>query len=201
MEQSSGASAPGGNASQGVAAETSLRGWFYVIGFLGLAIALASIADMFSTRPYDGIVPAPYSRKGIDVRATTPGGPAAQAGIPAGDCVLGIGRHNVNSISDASTELRKHRVGESVPYLVRRGPCPSGIGVGEPTGEVRTFMVKLSAERLGGKTYLYASVLGFLFFFIGLFVFRKHPEHPAGSHEERGPAPSCHQRTVRKPLT
>ena len=102
MEQSSGASAPGGNASQGVAAETSLRGWFYVIGFLGLAIALASIADMFSTRPYDGIVPAPYSRKGIDVRATTPGGPAAQAGIPAGDCVLGIGRHNVNSISDAT---------------------------------------------------------------------------------------------------
>ena len=66
----------------------------------------------------------PYSRKGIDVRATTPGGPAARGGIPAGDCVLGIGNHLVNSISDASAELRKHKVGDTVPYLVRRGPCP-----------------------------------------------------------------------------
>jgi serine phosphatase RsbU (regulator of sigma subunit) len=156
-----------------------LRGWFYAIGFLGLAIALASIADMFSTRPYDGIVPMPYSRKGIDVRAATPGGPAARAGIPAGDCVLGIGRHLVNSISDASSELRKHRVGESVPYLVRRGPCPSGTSISEGSGEVRTVLVRLSAERLGGKTYLYAAILGFLFFFIGLFVFRKQPENRA----------------------
>ena len=71
--------------------ESSLRVWFYVIGFLGLAIAIASIADMFSPRPYDGIIPMPYSRKGIDVRATMPGGPAEKARIPAGDCVLGIG--------------------------------------------------------------------------------------------------------------
>ena len=25
-----------------------------------------------------------------------------------------------------------------------------------------------------------------------------HPEHPAGSHEERGPAPSCHQEAVER---
>ncbi|MEO8189837.1 MAG: SpoIIE family protein phosphatase [Acidobacteriota bacterium] len=159
---------PGGGAS--------LRGWFYVVGFLGLAIAVASIADMFSPRPYDGIVPMPYSRTGIEVRATTPKGPAARAGIPAGDCVLGIGTHLVNSISDASTELRKHRVGDTIPYLVRKGPCPQTGRVGEPAGEVRKVPVQLSAERLGGKTYLYAAVIGFLFFFIGLFVFRKQPE-------------------------
>jgi serine phosphatase RsbU (regulator of sigma subunit) len=163
------------NESQGPG-ESSLRGWFYAIGFVGLAIAVASIADMFSSRPYDGIVPMPYSRKGIDVRATTPGGPAARAGIPAGDCVLGIGSHLVNSISDASAELRKHAVGDTVPYLVRRGPCPSGPGVGDAGGEVRTVRLRLSSERLGGKTYLYAVVLGFLFFFIGLFVFQKRPE-------------------------
>src|SRR5450432_2806154 len=172
MEAGNGASGP--NESQG-SGGTPLRGWFYAIGFLGLAIALASIADMFSTRPYDGIVPMPYSRKGIDIRATTPGGPAARAGIPPGDCVLGIGRRLVNSISDASAELRKHAVGETVSYLVRKGPCPVTV-LGDAGGDVRKIPVRLSAERLGGKTYLYAAVLGFLFFFIGLFVFRKRPE-------------------------
>jgi serine phosphatase RsbU (regulator of sigma subunit) len=159
--------------------EASLRVWFYVIGFVGLAIAVASIADMFSPRPYDGIVPMPYSRKGIDVRATVPGGPADRAKIPAGDCVLGIGNHLVNSISDASAELRKHRVGETVPYLVRRGPCPSVTGSTEEGGEIRTLALRLTAQRLGGTTYLYAAILGFLFFFIGLFVFRKRPEDRA----------------------
>ncbi|MEP6768874.1 MAG: SpoIIE family protein phosphatase [Acidobacteriota bacterium] len=159
--------------------ESSLRVWFYVLGFVGLAIAVASIADMFSPRPYDGIIPMPYSRKGIDVRATMPGGPAEKAKIPAGDCVLGIGNRLVNSISDASAELRKHRVGETVPYLVRRGPCPAGIGVGEDGGEIRTVPLQLASQRLGGTTYLYAAIIGFLFFFIGLFVFRRRPEDRA----------------------
>jgi len=159
--------------------ESSLRVWFYVIGFLGLAIAVASIADMFSPRPYDGIIPMPYSRKGIDVRATMPGGPAEKARIPAGDCVLGIGNRLVNSISDASAELRKHKVGDTVPYLVRRGPCPAGLGFTEEGAEVRTVPLKLASQRLGGTTYLYAAILGFLFFFIGLFVFRKRPEDRA----------------------
>ncbi|MDQ6894060.1 MAG: SpoIIE family protein phosphatase [Acidobacteriota bacterium] len=173
MENSNAATPP---RAQG---ESSLRVWFYIIGFVGLAIAVASIADMFSPRPYDGIVPMPYSRKGIDVRATVPGGPAEKAKIPAGDCVLGIGNRLVNSISDASAELRKHRVGDTVPYLVRRGPCPSGIGMSEEGGEVRTVPLKLASQRLGGTTYLYAAILGFLFFFIGLFVFRKRPEDRA----------------------
>ena len=157
----------------------SLRGWFYAVGFVGLAIALASMADMFSSRPYDGIVPAPYSRNGIDVRAATPRGPAQSGGIPAGDCVVGIGNRLVNSISDASAELRKHRIGDTVPYLVRRGPCPTIRGGEGPPAELRTVSVRLSSERLGGKTYLYAVVLGFLFFIIGLFVFRRRPEDRA----------------------
>src|SRR5262249_49793260 len=97
-----------------------LRVWFYALGFLGLAIAVASIGDMFSARPYDGIVPVPYRRGGIEVRATVPGSPAERAGIPAGDCVLGIGQRFITSISDASAELRKHRIGSTVKYLVRR---------------------------------------------------------------------------------
>ncbi|HVE65089.1 MAG TPA: PDZ domain-containing protein, partial [Thermoanaerobaculia bacterium] len=88
--------------------ERSGRMLYLAIGFAGLALAIASIADMFSARPYDGIVPVPYSRGGIAVRAVVPGGPAAAAGIRAGDCVLGIGKRMVGSSSDASAELRKH---------------------------------------------------------------------------------------------
>lgn len=147
--------------------------WFLAVGFVGLAIAIASIADMFSARPYDGIVPLPYGQEGIEVRMVLPGTPAEKAGIKAGECVQGIGKRIVNTSSDASAELRRHRIGERVDYLVRNGPCPGGP---EAAGrELRTIRLELSSERLGGRTYLYAVVVGFLFFLIGLFVFVRVP--------------------------
>jgi serine phosphatase RsbU (regulator of sigma subunit) len=157
----------------------SLRGWLYAVGLVGLAIAVASIADMFSARPNDGIVPIPYRTGGIEVRGVAPGGPARQAGIASGDCVLGIGSHLVKSISDASRELRRHRIGETVPYLVRRGPCVIAASAAAPEGEMRTVAVRLSSIRLGGITTVYTAVLGFLFFFIGLFVFQRRPDDRA----------------------
>ncbi len=157
----------------------SLRGWLYAVGLVGLAIAVASIADMFSARPNDGIVPIPYRTGGIEVRSVAPGGPAQQARIASGDCVLGIGSHLVKSISDASRELRRHRIGETVPYLVRRGPCVIVSSAAAPEGEMRTVGVRLSSIRLGGMTTVYTAVLGFLFFFIGLFVFQRRPDDRA----------------------
>jgi len=152
-------------------------GWLLAVGFAGLAIAIASIADMFSARPYDGIVPVPYGRTGIEVRATVPGSPAEKAGIKPGECIQGIGKRMVNTSSDASAELRRHKIGEGVGYLVLRGGCPSQPGAVEaPSGELRTVRVQLSSERLGGKTYLYAVVVGFLFFLIGLFVLIRVPQ-------------------------
>ncbi|HEY4230238.1 MAG TPA: hypothetical protein VGO79_08695, partial [Thermoanaerobaculia bacterium] len=74
----------------------SRPGWLLAVGFAGLAIAIASIADMFSARPYDGIVPVPYGRTGIEVRATVPGSPAEKAGIKPGECIQGIGKRMVN---------------------------------------------------------------------------------------------------------
>ncbi len=150
---------------------------FLAVGFVGLAIAIASIADMFSARPYDGIVPLPYGREGIEVRMVLPGSPAEKAGIKAGECVQGIGKRIVNSSSDASAELRRHRISEKVDYLVRNGPCPGAEALGAARGtELRTVRLELSSERLGGRTYLYAVVVGFLFFLIGLFVFVRVPE-------------------------
>ena len=94
------------------------------LGVVGLAIAIASIADMFSARPYDGIVPLQYGRGGgIEVRTVTAGSPAERAKIRAGECIQGIGRRIVRSSSDASAELRRHKIGEQVNYLVRNGPC------------------------------------------------------------------------------
>ena len=156
-----------------------MRGWFYAVGLVGLAIAVASIADMFSARPNDGIVPMPYRTGGIEVRGVASGGPAERAGITPGDCVLGIGSRLVKSISDASRELRRHRIGETVSYLVRRGPCVVALSAAAPAGEMRTVPVRLSSIRLGGTTNVYTAVLGFLFFFIGLFVFQRRPEDRA----------------------
>lgn len=155
-------------------ADKSARTLYLAIGFAGLALAVASIADMFAPRPYDGIVPAPYSRGGIEVRASTSGSPADAAGIRAGDCVLGIGKRLVNSTSDASAELRKHAIGETVSYLYRRGRCGP-----DAKGDIASVPVRLSSERLGGTTYLYAAALGFLFFFIGFFVFNRRPDDRA----------------------
>ena len=151
-------------------------GWLLAIGFAGLAIAIASIADMFSVRPYDGIVPVPYGRLGIEVRSTVPASPAEKSGIRPGDCVQGIGKRIVKTSSDASAELRRHKVGEKVDYLVRKGPCSAQARSSDsPQSELRTVRLQLSSERLGGKTYLYAVVVGFLFFCIGLFVLLRVP--------------------------
>ncbi len=160
------------------AASLSRPGFILAAGFVGLAIAIASIADMFSARPYDGIVPVPYSREGIEVRMVVPGSPAEKAGIKSGECIQGIGKRIVKSSSDASAELRRHKVGEKVDYLVLEGPCPAAPrAAGAAAGpEMRTVRVQLSSERLGGRTYLYAVVVGFLFFLIGLFVFVRVPQ-------------------------
>lgn len=156
-------------------AVASRPAWFLAVGFVGLAIAIASIADMFSARPYDGIVPVPYGREGIEIRATVPGSPAEKAGIKPGECIQGIGKRIVKSSSDASAQLRRHQIGEKVIYLVRNGPCPAQPRA-EAGGELREVRVQLSSERLGGQTYLYAVVIGFLFFLIGLFVFVRVPQ-------------------------
>ncbi|HEY7863266.1 MAG TPA: hypothetical protein VIE39_06390, partial [Thermoanaerobaculia bacterium] len=153
-------------------------GWFLALGIAGLVIAIASVADMFRLRPHDGIVPMPYSRGGIEIRSVIPGGPAQRAGIKAGECVKGIGpasggRRMVASVSDAATELQRHRIGERVAYLVR-GTCDD-----QTAAASRTVLLRLSSERLGGTTYLYSAAIGLLFFAIGLLVLRKRPDDRA----------------------
>ncbi|MGZ6972094.1 MAG: PDZ domain-containing protein, partial [Thermoanaerobaculia bacterium] len=112
-------------------------------------------------------MPDPYSVGGIVVRDLVPGGAAEKAGLRAGDTVLGIGHHMLNKAAEAPPELRRHRAGESVDYLVRRG------------GEVFEAKLALTPFRLGSATYFYFAFLGLLFFVLGAFVVSRRADDPA----------------------
>jgi serine phosphatase RsbU (regulator of sigma subunit) len=126
-----------------------------------------SVVDMFIPRAYDGVVPDPYSKNGILVRDLAPGGAADKAGIRPGDVILGIGHRMLNRAADAPSELIRHRAGEPVDYLVRRG---------ERDIELR---VVLTPFHLGSYSYLYYVLLGSLFFVLGVFVVSRRPDDPA----------------------
>lgn len=148
----------------------SRRRLLFAFGLAGLTVAVISVADMFTRRPFDGITPSAYSAEGVLVRTVAPGSGAAAAGIQPGDVITGINHRMVDSPSDASRELLKCRIGSRVVYQIERGRY-----------NLSEVAVVLSGRRIGDPTYLYEVTIGFLFFFIGLFVFWKRPEDGAVS--------------------
>jgi serine phosphatase RsbU (regulator of sigma subunit) len=145
----------------------SPRSLLVFVGILGCLLALLSVVDMFMPKAYDGVVPDPYSVSGILVRDLVPGGAAEKAGLRAGDTVLGIGHHMLNKAAEAPTELRRHRAGETVEYLVRRGE------------NVFETKLVLTPFRLGSASYFYFAFLGLLFFVLGAFVVSRRADDPA----------------------
>lgn len=139
------------------------------LGVAACLLAGMSVVDMLLPRPYDGVVPEPYGRGGIVVRDLVPEGPAEKAGIRPGDVVLGIGNRMLNAPTDAPPELRRHAVGEKVPYLVRRA------------SQVFEVEVVLSPHRAASFGYFYFALLGAAFFALGVFVFVNRPEDPAAA--------------------
>jgi serine phosphatase RsbU (regulator of sigma subunit) len=105
---------------------------------------------------------------GLTVGSVVAGSGAARAGIAAGDEVVGIGRTLLRGKAHAASILNERDVGESVVYLVRRPRGDEGGGLRETT-------VELGRRQIGDTSYLYACVLGFSFFFIGLFVLLHQP--------------------------
>ncbi|MEM8962118.1 MAG: SpoIIE family protein phosphatase [Acidobacteriota bacterium] len=132
-------------------------------GLGAFAIAGLSILDMYRPRPYDGVVLDAYQRDQVVVREVMSGSGADQAGIRPGDVIVGLGREMIRNADDAGRILNRMRIGDTVPYLVRTDQGP----------EER--MVTLSRRTIGDITYLYASVLGFAFFLVGLFVLVRQP--------------------------
>jgi serine phosphatase RsbU (regulator of sigma subunit) len=137
---------------------------FGVVAFL---VACLSILDMFLPRASDGVI-LNSDRSDLVVRAVAPGSGAAEAGVRPGDRIAGVGREVVRSRSDVARVLRRHQIGERVPYLLDRD------------GALHEVEVRLAPQQLGDASYLYACFSGFLFFFIGLYVLVRRTEEARG---------------------
>jgi hypothetical protein len=137
-------------------------------GVVALLVACLSILDMFLPKPYDGVVLDP-DRADLYVRAVVPGSGAANAGLRPGDRIVGVGSTIVRTPAEAGRALQTQRIGQSVSYLIERG------------ARLTEHEVLLGPRQLGTPLYMYACVLGFLFFFTGLFVLLSRPTSAAGS--------------------
>lgn len=169
------------------------------LGLLAFLVAGLSIVDMFLPRPYDGVVLEPDSPYELRVQKVVPGSGAAAAGVLPGDLIIGIDRSALYSPSAARsisrdlgerTPLRRaaelvagHRIGDHIAYLVRRGGREAAEGAASvPSSTTRAASERQPGERLlevdvvlGRRTiaspaYVFACLLGFGFFFVGLFV-------------------------------
>lgn len=138
------------------------------LGLAAFALAALSIVDMYLPRPYDGVVLESDAPGGLRVASVVGGSGAARARIAAGDEIVGIGRTLLRGKAHAAEILNQREIGETVAYLVRRP------GDDELAG-LREVAVELGRRQIGGTSYLYACVLGFSFFFIGLFVLLHQP--------------------------
>ena len=139
-----------------------------LVGVVAFALAGLSIVDMYLPRPYDGVVLDADTPGQLRVRDVVPGSGAERAGIAPGDEIVGIARTLLRSTAQAAALLNDHSIGESVPYLVRRAGT-------DAAADLREVWVELGRRQIGDTSYLYACLLGFSFFFIGLFVLRQQP--------------------------
>ena len=135
-------------------------------GAVAFLLATLSVADMFSPRPYDGVILEADVPGSTVVRKVVPGSGAHHAGIRQGDVIVGIDRTILSSAGHAQQLLNRYTIGESVPYMFRSG------------GSIKERDVELGRRRIGDTSYLYAAMLGFLFFGVGAFVVIRQPRLP-----------------------
>jgi len=137
------------------------------LGAAALVLALLSILDMFLPRPYDGVMLEADAPGKLIVRRVVDGSGADRAGIAPGDRIVGIDRELLRSPAHAAGQLNRFRIGEVVPYFV------------EGAMGLREVRVELGPRRIGDTSYLYACLLGFAFFAVGLFVLLRQPRQAA----------------------
>ena len=107
---------------------------------IGFAIAAASAVDVADQLLEDGTATHPFlgvslgrltpevrqslgvqAEGGVLVLATVPGGPAAGAGVQAGDVLVGLAGRELGSIEDLLAALRGTEPGQSAPLAFVRG--------------------------------------------------------------------------------
>ncbi len=73
-------------------------------------------------RPYLGTMPDFGSQKsGYAINGVADGGPAAEAGLLGGDCIVRFGDRKIGSLVDIDAALRKYQAGDRVKVVVIRG--------------------------------------------------------------------------------
>lgn len=137
------------------------------VGILAFLLAGLSIVDMALPHPYDGVVLEADAPGQLVVRRVVDGSGAQLAGIEPGDQIVGIDRNLLRSTAHAAELLAARKIGDSVPYLIRRGQS------------VQEVQVDLGRRWIGSPAYIYACLLGFLFFFVGLYVLLRQPRQRA----------------------
>ncbi len=141
-------------------------------GVVAFLLAGLSIVDMFLPRPYDGVILESDTPGSPVVRLVVPHSGAAEAGIRSRDVIVGIDRTVLEGTSHAQEILNQHEIGDRVTYLIRSG------GRLGPAGHMVEVVVELGRRRIGDTSYLYAVLLGFAFFAVGLFVLVRQPRLP-----------------------
>lgn len=139
-----------------------------LLGLVAFAVAALSIVDMYVPRAYDGVILGGGDRSSrLRIDGVVPASAADQAGLRAGDEIVGIARSTLRSRWDAARLMNELEAGQTVAYLVRQN------------GQLREIDVSLGRRTIGDPLFLYASVLGFAFFFVGLWVLVNRPDLPA----------------------
>lgn len=81
-----------------------------------------SMARGDGDRPYFGSIPD-FSKpgKGYAISGVSKDSPSAKGGLLGGDLIIRIGESAVTGLDDFDSALRKHKGGETVPVVVKRG--------------------------------------------------------------------------------
>ncbi len=73
-------------------------------------------------RPYFGSIPDfSQDQPGYALTGVTKAGPAEKAGLKAGDIIIKLGDSKIGNLEDFDSALRKHKAGDKVPVVVKRG--------------------------------------------------------------------------------
>ena len=73
------------------------------------------------SRPYFGSIPDfTVVGKGYGIQGTSPGSPAAEAGITGGDILIDLGGNRIGGLEDFDAALRKFKAGDKVEVVVLR---------------------------------------------------------------------------------
>ena len=88
-------------------------------------VASTQFAGGGGDRPYFGSIPDfGTSQEGYAISGVAKDSPAARGGLEGGDVIIRLGESAVTGLEDFDNALRKHRGGDTVPVVVRRGGEP-----------------------------------------------------------------------------